>query len=89
VKSVAVTASDGGTTPTVQVGSTVQLKAVATLADGSTSDVTASAQWSSDAVSNASVDNSGKVTGVATGSAHMVASIDGVQSPAISVTVTA
>ncbi|MDN6233903.1 MAG: Ig-like domain-containing protein [Bifidobacterium crudilactis] len=89
VKSVAVTASDGGSTPKVQVKQSVQLKAVATLADESTSDVTASAQWSSDADSKATIDKAGKVTGVSTGAAHMVASIDGVQSKPIEVTVTA
>jgi uncharacterized protein YjdB len=89
VKSVAVTAADGGTAPTVQVGSTIQLKAVATLADASTIDVTTSSQWASNAVSKATVDGSGKVTGVAAGTTEVTATSGDATSSAVTVTVSA
>ena len=56
-----------GNPPTIKVGQQAQLTATATLSGGTTADVTAQAQWSSSNPAVASVDASGKVTGVSRG----------------------
>ncbi|MGI8856897.1 MAG: beta strand repeat-containing protein [Thermomicrobiales bacterium] len=65
--------------PTVVIGETKQLTAIATYADSSTQDVTTSATWSSNAPTLATVvsgftnANPGQVTGIAIGSATITA----------------
>jgi len=59
------------------VGATYQLRAIATLSDGSTEDVTAIATWSSDQANIVSV-NSGMVSALAIGSSNVSASANGV-----------
>jgi hypothetical protein len=54
-----------GTPPAV--GATSQFKATATMADGSTQDVTSQASWSSTNAAVATVSSTGLVTGVASG----------------------
>lgn len=86
VKSLAIKATDGTAAPTtVKVGSTLALKAVATMADASTADVCAT--WASSDATNATV-TGGTVTGVATGSVTITASYAGI-SASLSVTVSA
>ena len=63
--SVAVTVASGGGA-SVSQGATLQLKATATYSDSSTTDVSNSATWTSDSA-NATVDSTGKVTGVLAG----------------------
>ena len=75
---------------TLPAGVTRALVAIGTYADGSTLDLTYGATWSSDANAVAVVGDSGVlkglVTGVAAGSAHITAALDGVSGQA-SVTV--
>ena len=73
------------TNPDVQIGSTVSFKATASYSDGSTpSDVTSSASWSSSNPSVASIQatgtGAGVATGVAGGSADIMASFGGITS---------
>ena len=62
-------------TPTVSVGGTTQLHAVATLTDGRTPDVTNLVAWSVDNPATATIDNYGKITGVAAGTANVSATV--------------
>ena len=63
------------TSASVAVGNTQQFTATGTYSDGSSSDITASVEWSSDAAA-ATIDSSGLATGVAQGSAGISASSD-------------
>jgi uncharacterized protein YjdB len=84
VSSLAIKATDGSAAPSsVAVGSTVALKAVATLTDSTTIDV--SATWASSDATKATVSD-GTVTGVAAGTATITASYAGV-SASLSITV--
>jgi hypothetical protein len=84
VSSLKIEASDGSSAATsVSVGSTVELKAVATLTDNTTIDV--SATWASSDVAVATVSD-GTLTGVAVGTATITASYAGV-SATLSITV--
>jgi uncharacterized protein YjdB len=65
VTSVVVTAIGGSAS--VSQGATLQLKATATYSDLSTQDVSLSAAWTSADPAKATVDSSGKVTGVLAG----------------------
>jgi uncharacterized protein YjdB len=82
VTSLAVTPS----TVSVIAGQTQQLVATATFSDGTTSDVTSQASWSSSATGIATVSSSGLVSGVAMGTAGITASYGG-QSGSSTVTV--
>ncbi|MBV7437198.1 Ig-like domain-containing protein [Aeromonas sp. sif2416] len=77
------------TTPpvTLAAGQGSQLAASGSYSDGTTTDVTANVQWSSDNPAVATVDASGLVTGVAPGTATITGTLDG-QSATLSVTVT-
>jgi uncharacterized protein YjdB len=86
IVSLAVTPSS----PSVMVGSTVNLFATATYSDGTPVDVTSSASWSSTNTGIATVGlNSGVATGVATGSTTIFATTGGLLSPGITLNVTA
>ena len=63
--------------PSVAIGGTTQLVAVATYADGSTNDVSVSAGWRSSDARVVSVSGSGLVSGFATGNAAITASYHG------------
>lgn len=63
--------------PTLQVGATAQLAATATYSDGSTTDVTSQAQFSSAAAGVASVSAAALTTGVTNGAALISASYGG------------
>ena len=63
-----------GSPPTIKVGQQAQLTATATLSDSSTPNVTSQSQWSSSNPAVASVDSTGKVTGLTGGTATITAS---------------
>jgi len=63
---IASSLSVSGTAPAV--GGTSQFNATATMADGSTQDVTSQATWQSSDTAVASVSSAGIVTGIASGS---------------------
>ena len=69
------------------VGHAAQAAAVATMIDGRTADVTAQAAWTSGTPANATVSESGVVTGVKTGASDITATLFGVSGKK-SVTVT-
>jgi uncharacterized protein (TIGR03437 family) len=72
----------------LNVGQTLQLKATATYADGSTGDITATALWTSSNVEIASVSSSGSVTAMGPGGASITAALSGI-SGTLAVTVAA
>ena len=81
-----IIASIAVTVPNVTTGHTVQASAVATMIDGRTADVTAQAAWTSGTPENATVSESGVVSGVKTGTSEITATLFGV-SGKVSVTV--
>lgn len=74
-------------TQTIAANTSANLKATAIFTDGTKQDVTSSAAWSSNATGNVTVDNAGKVSGVAAGSAGVTAVYNGLTGNA-TVTVT-
>lgn len=88
ISSIAVTPNPAS----VAVGSTLQFTAMATLTDGSSQDITATATWNSSSAA-ATIDAAGLATGVAQGNSNITASAPGldgtVTSPASVLTVTA
>ena len=82
-----IVASIAVTVPSVTVACTTQATAVATMIDGRTADVTAQAAWTSGTPENATVSESGVVTGVKAGSSDITATLFGVSGEK-SVTVT-
>src|ERR1700740_842587 len=70
-----VTVSPNSTS--VSVAATVSFRAIGTYSDGSTTDLTSSAQWSSSNSAIASVASTGVVTGMASGSATISAQSGG------------
>ena len=73
-----IIASIAVTVPNVTVNHTAQATATATMIDGRTADVTMQAAWTSDAPANATVSESGAVTGVKAGSSVVTAALFGV-----------
>jgi uncharacterized protein YjlB len=71
----------------LSVGSTQQFIAIGTYSDGSTTDITSQATWSSSDTNVATISSSGLATGVAAGTTDITASLSGVTSPAITLTV--
>lgn len=64
--------------PNVGVGKSVQATATATMIDGRTADVTMQAAWTSGTTANATVSESGVVTGVKSGASDITATLFGV-----------
>ena len=83
-----IIASIAVTVPAAKVNQTVQASAVATMIDGRTADVTAQAAWTSGTPENATVSESGVVSGVKAGNSDITATLFGVSGKA-SVTVAA
>ena len=83
-----IIASIAVTVPEVAAEETVQATATATMIDGRKADVTAQAAWTSGTPANATVSESGAVTGVAAGASTITATLFGVSGQK-SVTVTA
>ena len=81
--SIAVTPSS----PTINVGVTQQFTATGTFSDGSTQNISSTANWGSTTQSVASVNSSGVATGITGGTTAITASLPGVVSPADTLTV--
>ena len=77
----------GPSTPQVQQGGTFQMTATGTFDDGSTKNLTGSAQWSITPTTVATINTTGLITGVSAGSASVTAA-SGTVSGSTSVTVT-
>lgn len=73
-----IIASIAVTVPNVTVGHTAQATATATMIDGRTADVSAQAAWTSGTPANATVSESGAVTGVKAGASDITATLFGV-----------
>ena len=71
------------------VGSTQQFTATGTYSDGSTMDITNQVTWASSATTMATISSAGLATGVAAGNTNITASMSGVISPAVMLTVIA
>jgi uncharacterized protein YjdB len=84
LSSIAVTPAS----PSLAVGATQQFTATATYSDGTTADISSQVTWASDTPTAATIDSTGLATGVAAGTANITATMDGVTSPAVSLTVT-
>lgn len=90
MKSVAVTSVDGGAAPTnVTVGKTIRLGVEATYSDGSTAVVSSGVTWHCKDTACATVDDSGVMAGKTAGVARVNATVGGVTSPDLNVTVEA
>jgi hypothetical protein len=76
-----------GPTATIQTTATIQMSAVGTYNDGSTSSLSSGVSWSTASPEVASVSNSGLVTGVAQGSSIITAA-SGTQTGTATITVT-
>jgi len=63
--------------PAVAIGATTQLKAIATLSDGSTKDVTADVAWRSSDPKTIAVSSSGLLSGLASGQALLLGAYQG------------
>jgi Big-like domain-containing protein/beta-propeller repeat-containing protein len=88
--SIAVTPNPA---PSIAIGATEQFTATGTFSDGSTQNLTSTATWASSNSGFASISNTagtrGLATGVAVGMTSINASVNGVTSPGVSLTVTA
>lgn len=67
----------------LSVGTTMQFFAYGTYSDGSVTNVTPDVTWSSDNSNVAYIDDTGLVTGEATGQSNISASLDGINSPSV------
>lgn len=72
------TVSIGPSTPSIAVRKTQQMSATGTYSDSSTGTITNSASWSTSDIAIATVSSAGLVTGVASGSATISATLDGI-----------
>ena len=70
------------------VGSTQQFTATGTYLDGSTADLSSDVTWTSDSTPIATIDDFGLASGVTVGTANITASLNGVTSPSVPLTVT-
>ncbi|MBK8397950.1 MAG: Ig-like domain-containing protein [Leptospiraceae bacterium] len=88
--SIAVTPN---ASPSVVVGLTIPFTATGTYTDGSTVNITSSVTWNSSNTTAATISNAtdtkGQTTGAGAGSSNITASLGGVTSPAINLTVNA
>ena len=88
--SIAVTPN---ASPSVVVGLTIPFTATGTYTDGTTANLTSSVTWTSSNTSAATISNAtdtkGQATGAGAGSSNITASLGGVTSPAINLTVNA
>jgi hypothetical protein len=88
VEAVTSTAVAPSSPANSEVGGAQQFTATATFTDGTTEDITSQVTWASDNTAIAQIDLTGSATGIAAGTANITAAIDGVTSPAVSLTVT-
>lgn len=73
----------------LSMDSTLQFTATGTYSDGSTQDISSSVTWSSDTNSVATINSIGLATGVSTGNANITATMSGVTSNSVVLTVAA
>ena len=85
LNSIAVTPSS----LTITHGLTATLRAIGTYTDGTTADLTSQVTWVSAASGTAAVNSNGVVSGTTEGNTTITATLNGVVSPAASITVTA
>ncbi len=71
----------------LNVGSTQQFQATATYSNGSTADVTSKVTWTSDTPGTAVISSAGLATCVGVGSTNIRATMSGMTSPAVTLTV--
>lgn len=71
----------------VEVGSTQQFTATGNYSDGSTTDISSKVTWTSSDTTVATIDSNGVATGIAVGNTNITASLSGVTSPAVTLTV--
>jgi len=83
--SIAVTPNQPST---VAVGSTMYFYATGTYSDGTTSNMTTNVTWASSDNNIATIDWMALARGLAAGTVDITASLDGITSPAVSLTVT-
>lgn len=69
------------------LGYSLLLNVLGTYSDGSTSDITAQVQWTSSDPTVANILSNGAVTGISVGTTNITASLSGITSPAISLTI--
>lgn len=90
LSSIAITPSDP---PDLTTGYTMQFKAIGTYADGSTADISNKVTWTTSDRTIVNIVSSivgyGVVDGWGVGTASITASLDGITSPAVSLTVVA
>src|SRR5208283_2834722 len=63
--------------------------ATGTYSDGSTMDISSQATWATDTPATATINSTGLAGGVAAGTANITATLDGITSPAVTLTVVA
>ena len=83
--SIAITPSN----PTVEKGTSVQLRATGTFSDGSTQDLTHTVTWASSISAAVNIGAAGLATGAAIGSSNITAAQNGITSNSFALTVTA
>ena len=83
LSSIAVTPGS----PSLQVGLVLQLAATGTYSDGSTADISDLVTWSSSNPNVATISSSGLATAVASGNTNVMASLAGMSSPPVTLTV--
>jgi hypothetical protein len=71
------------------VGSTQQFTATGTYSDGSTGDISSQVTWASDTTATATISATGLATGMGSGSANITASLNGITSTSVPLTVVA
>ena len=71
------------------VGATQQFTATGTYSDGSSADITSQVTWASDTPETATISSAGLAAGIAGGTANITATMVGVTSPSVSLTVEA
>jgi len=86
ISSIAISPNPASNLP---VGRVQTFVATGTYSDGSTEDISSQVTWSSDNTTVATIDSSGLATAVAIGTANITATLDGVTSPAVKLTVIA
>jgi uncharacterized protein YjdB len=71
------------------VGSTQQFTATGTYSDSSTADISSQVTWNSDTPTAATISSTGLATGVAAGAVNITATLSGITSSPVSLTVMA
>lgn len=86
LSSIAVTPSSPNNLP---VGATQQFTAIGTYSDGSNADITSQVTWASDTTASVTISSAGLATGIVSGIANITATMGGITSPIVTLTVVA